>query len=91
MSGTMPSLEEGLLGGRPSCVSPVGALWALQRTHKTLKVEAEKETGEVVQAVSVQADSEGEGEALVTHKLITSASQTTHKRHTHNYSCTFHC
>lgn len=46
-------------------------------------MEAENETGKVVQAVSVQADSEGEGEALVTHKLIPSASQTQHTRGIH--------
>lgn len=31
------------MGGRASCVSQVGASWALQRSHKTLRTNAQKE------------------------------------------------
>lgn len=39
----MPWLEGELMGGQTSCVSHVGVWWALQRTHKTLRADAETE------------------------------------------------
>lgn len=63
----MPWPEGELMGGQTSCVSHVGVWWALQRTHKTLRADAETEREQSgAGRGSVQADSEGEGEGLVT-------------------------